>query len=90
MENYSETYRKVHFAVMAIEASAKRQNVSGKEMHRRLKEQGLIHRRLFRHYELLHTQSLDWVVDDTLETLRNWENEVKEGLWWEMQSFGER
>ena len=49
-------------------------------MHRRLKEQGLIHRRLFRHYELLHTQSLDWVVDDTLETLRNWENEVKEGL----------
>jgi hypothetical protein len=80
MENYSETYRKVHFAVMAIEASAKRQNVSGKEMHRRLKEQGLIHRRLFRHYELLHTQSLDWVVDDTLETLRNWENEVKEGI----------
>lgn len=80
MENYSETYRKVHFAVMAIEASAKRQNVSGKEMHRRLKEQGLIHRRLFRHYELLHTQSLDWVVDDTLETLRNWENEVKEDM----------
>lgn len=80
MENYSETYRKVHFAVMAIEASAKRQNVSGKEMHRRLKEQGLIHRRLFRHYELLHTQSLDWVVDDTLETLRNWENEIKEGM----------
>ena len=80
MENYSETYRKVHFAVMAIEASAKRQNVSGREMHRRLKEQGLIHRRLFRHYELLHTQSLDWVVDDTLETLRNWENEVKEDM----------
>lgn len=80
MENYSETYRKVHFAVMAIEASAKRQNVSGKEMHRRLKEQGLIHRRLFRHYELLHTQSLDWVVDDTLETLHNWENEVREDV----------
>lgn len=80
MENYSETYRKVHFAVMAIEASAKRQNVSGKEMYRRLKEQGLIHRRLFRHYELLHTQSLDWVVDDTLETLRNWENEVRENV----------
>ena len=80
MENYSETYRKVHFAVMAIEASAKRQNVSGKEMHRRLKEQGLIHRRLFRHYELLYTQSLDWVVDDTLEALHNWENEVEEDM----------
>lgn len=78
MDNYLETYRKVHFAVMAIEASAKRQKVSGQEMHRRLKEQGLIHGRLFRHYELLHTQSLDWVVDDTLETLHNWENEAKE------------
>jgi hypothetical protein len=26
----------------------------------------------------LHTQSLDWVVDDTLETLHNWEQEEKE------------
>ena len=77
MNAQSETYRKVHFAVMAIEASAKRQNVSGQEMHRRLKEQGLIHRRLFRHYELLHTQSLDWVVEDTIETLHNWENESR-------------
>ena len=78
MDNHSETYRKVHFAVMAIEASAQKQKVSGQEMHRRLKEQGIIHRRLFRHYELLHTQSLDWVVNDTLETLHNLENETKE------------
>lgn len=78
MENHAETYRKVHFAVMAIEASAKRQKVTGQEMYRRLKEQGLIHQRLFRHYELLHTQSLDWVVDDTIETLHNWESEAKE------------
>lgn len=78
MDTSSDTYRKVHFAIMAIEASAKRQRVSGREMHRRLKDLGLIHRRLFRHYELLHTQSLDWVVDDTLETLHNWENEAKE------------
>ena len=78
MDTSSDIYRKVHFAVMAIEASAKRQRVSGREMHRRLKEQELIHCRLFRHYELLHTQSLDWVVDDTIETLHNWENESKE------------
>lgn len=77
MNNPSDTYRKVHFAVMAIEASAKKQHLSGQEMHRRLRAQGLIHNRLFRHYELLHTQSLDWVVDDTIETLHNWENEEK-------------
>ena len=79
MNNNSETYRKVHFAIMAIEASAKRENLSGQQMHNRLKQQGLIHDRLFRHYELLHTQSLDWVVDDTIETLRNWEKEENKG-----------
>ena len=74
-----EAYRKVHFAVMAIEESANRQDVTGHEMYLRLKAQDLIHQRLFRHYELLHTQSLDWVVDDTIETLQNWEKESEEG-----------
>ena len=78
VNSQSENYRKVHFAVMAIEGSAKKQQVSGQEMHHRLKKQDLIHRRLFRHYDLLHTQSLDWVVDDTIETLQNWEKEGKE------------
>ena len=79
MENYqTNTYKKIHFAVMAIEASAQKANLSGREMHDRLKRQGLIHNRLLRHYEQLHTQSLDWVVDDTIETLQNWEQEEKE------------
>ena len=90
MENYqTDTYKKIHFAVMAIEASALKANLSGKEMHDRLKRQGLIHKRLLRHYEQLHTQSLDWVVDDTIETLHNWEQEEKEGEPWETLYFGE-
>ena len=64
---------------MAIEASAKKANMTGQEMHDRLKRQGLIHKRLFRHYDQLHTQSLEWVVDDTLETLHNWEQEERGG-----------
>lgn len=63
---------------MAIEASAKKANVSGKEMHDRLKRQDLIHKRLMRYYDQLHTQSLEWVVDDTLETLHNWEQESQQ------------
>ena len=70
-----EKYRKVHFAVMAIEASAKKRRVSGHAMYSRLKKQDLVHQRLFKHYETLHTQSLDWVVKDTLMTLKNWEKE---------------
>lgn len=60
---------------MAIEASAKKANVSGKEMYRRLKTQNLIQLRLLKYYNQLHTQSLDWVANDTLETLKNWESE---------------
>lgn len=72
----NEAYQRTHFVVMAIEASAKKANISGKEMHDRLKRQDLIHKRLFKYYDQLHTQSLDWVSDDTLETLQNWEKET--------------
>lgn len=43
-------------------------------MHDRLKAQNLIHNRLLGRYEDLHTQSLEWVADDTVETLMNWES----------------
>lgn len=71
----NETYRKIHFAVMAIESGARKLGISGKEMHDRLQKQGLIHRRLIKKYDILHTQSLDWVAEDISETLLNWEAE---------------
>lgn len=69
------TYRKIHFAVMAIESGAAKLNISGREMEQRLQKQDLIRRRLIGHYELLHTQSLEYVADDIAETLINWESE---------------
>lgn len=71
----NEVYRRIHFAVMAIESGARKLGISGKEMHERLSKQGLIHGRLINRYEDLHTQSLDWVADDICETLLNWEAE---------------
>ena len=71
----NEDYRKIHFAVMAIESGAEKLNISGQEMERRLQKQNLIHQRLIGFYELLHTQSLDYVADDIAETLQNWEKE---------------
>ena len=70
----SEVYRKIHFAVMAIESGAEKLNISGLEMEQRLQKQDLIHKRLIGQYEMLHTQSLDYVADDISETLLNWEN----------------
>lgn len=73
MDTDKEIYRRIHFAVMAIESGARKLGISGKEMHARLRKQGLIHNRLIKRYEELHTQSLDWVADDIRETLLNWE-----------------
>lgn len=73
MDTNSDTYRRIHFAVMAIESGARKLGISGKEMHARLSKQGLIKNRLIKRYEELHTQSLDWVADDISETLLNWE-----------------
>ena len=69
----SEVYRKIHFAVMAIESGAEKLNISGLEMEQRLQKQDLIHKRLIGQYEMLHTQSLDYVADDISETLLNLE-----------------
>ena len=69
----NETYRQIHFAVMAIESGARKMNISGQEMERRLREQDLIRKRLFDYYELLHTQSLEYMASDIVETLQNWE-----------------
>lgn len=68
-----EIYRWIHFAVMAIESGARKLGISNKEMHDRLRKQGLIRNRLLKRYDTLHTQSLDWVADDISETLLNWE-----------------
>lgn len=73
MEQNIDLYRKIHFAIMAIESGAKKLNISGCEMEKRLRKQNLIHKRLIGQYEMLHTQSLDYVADDIAETLLNWE-----------------
>ncbi len=75
MTTDNEIYRRIHFAVMAIESGARKLGISGKEMHERLSKQGLIRSRLINRYEDLHTQSLDWVSEDICETLLNWEAE---------------
>lgn len=72
----TETYRKIHFAVMAIESGAKKMNIPASHMVSRLNKVGLIHKRLIRHYDVLHTQSLEYVTDDIVETLKNWEGRI--------------
>lgn len=64
---------RIHFAVLAIEAGAKKLGISPAEMQKRLERQDLFRKRILKFYDLLHTQSIDWVADDITETLQNWE-----------------
>ena len=68
-------YDRIHFATMALESGARRLGITPLAMYRRLKQQDLIHQRLLRRYDMLHTQSLDYVAEDIAETLKNWEEE---------------
>lgn len=67
----SDIYRKIHFAVMAIESGAKKMQISTPQFVDRLNRFDLIHKRLIRYYDMLHTQSLEYVTDDIVETLSN-------------------
>ena len=73
--NRTPAYDRILFATMAVESGAKRLGITPQAMYRRLKRQDLIHQRLMRHYDLLHTQSLDYVAEDIVEMLQNWEDQ---------------
>lgn len=61
------------FVTMAIGATAQRMGITSTELFNRLKSHGLVRRLLFDCYDTLHTESLDGVVWNVQEALRNWE-----------------
>ena len=65
----------MQFCVIAVETAARKMHITAAELTQRLEAQGLIDERLFRFYETLHTQSADYVADDIIETLKNYEAE---------------
>lgn len=67
---------RVQLAVIAIEKAAIKMGITTAELAKRLDRQGLIEGRLFKYYETLHTQSPDYVADDIIETLYNYEHDV--------------
>ena len=77
MEGMKRTYEsdQIQFAVIAIETAARKMGITPDELATRLEKQGLIEGRLMRFYDTLHTQSADYVADDIIETLRNYESE---------------
>ncbi|MBR5697940.1 MAG: DUF3791 domain-containing protein [Prevotella sp.] len=74
------TSPQIQFATLAIGATAQHMGITATELHNRLKRHGLVKRLLFDCYDTLHTESVNGVVWNVQEALRNWEaKEVKEG-----------
>jgi len=65
----------MQFCIIAIETAAHKMGIPAEEMTRRLEAQGLIEGRLFKYYDTLHTQSANYVADDIIETLNNYEHD---------------
>lgn len=73
------TISQIQFATLAIGATAQRMGISTTELFNRLKCHGLVRRLLFDCYDTLHTESIDGVVWNVQEALKNWEAKEKGG-----------
>ena len=67
------TICETQFSTLAIGATAKRMGITATELHNRLKRHGLVRRQLIDCYDTLHTESIDGVVWNVQEALKNWE-----------------
>lgn len=72
--------RQAQFATLAIGATAQRMGITATELHNRLKRHGLVRRLLLDCYDTLHAESIDGVVWNVQEALRNWDEKKGDQL----------
>jgi hypothetical protein len=61
------------FVATCIETTARFLNVSYREIYDRMKKVGMIEKYIFKNYDTLHTQSREYIAEDMVECLKNWE-----------------
>ena len=74
------TILKTQFATLAIGATARHMGITATELHNRLKRHGLVRRLLIDCYDTLHAESIDGVVWNVQEALRNWDEKKGDQL----------
>ena len=73
----TKSIQQTQFITLAIGATAQRKGITATELHNRLKQHGLVRRLLIDCYDTLHAESIDGVVWNVQEALKNWD--AKEG-----------
>lgn len=65
--------QQTQFITLAIGATAQRMGITATELYNRLKRHGLVRRLLIDCCDTLHAESIDGVVWNVQEALKNWE-----------------
>jgi len=77
IEEYLEPSRDeivMAFVASCIEDVARRLNQPYQDIFERMDKIGLIDNYIYRHYEVLHTESRENLTTDLIDTLNRWEN----------------
>lgn len=67
---------KLAFAASCVEGAARKLGVPYIEVYERMKKVELIDNYILKHYDTLHTESREYLIDDVIECLNNWEKKA--------------
>ena len=73
------TLQRTQFITLAIGATARHMGITATELHNQLKRHGLVKRLLIDCYDTLHAESIDGVVWNVEQALKNWELKEQRG-----------
>lgn len=64
---------KLAFAASCVEGAARKLGVPYIEIYERMRKVDLINKFILPHYDTLHTESREYLIEDVIECLTNWE-----------------
>lgn len=67
---------KLAFAASCVEGAARKLGVPYIEIYERMRKVDLISKFILPHYDTLHTESREYLIEDVIECLTNWEKKA--------------
>lgn len=67
---------KLAFAASCVEGAARKLGIPYIEVYERMKKVELIDNYILKHYDTLHTESREYLIEDVIECLNNWEKKA--------------
>lgn len=64
---------KLAFAAQCIEGTARKLGLPYMDVYNRMRRVDLINKFILPHYDMLHTESYEYLIEDVIECLTNWE-----------------